>query len=214
MSSKNKKFKKSSSVLSKNDELQKINNESKEYVDEHFKISIHQEISEFLKSFDEGIQFPPSLTKSQRAYIHEYVKKLGLISKSYGRPSKRCIIVYKQVNKTNKTTPWLCLTAKSKILIKEYVNKFNLMFLIDDNVSAGSNFLNSKDYCDKNISLGFSKNLGVPPPSACSRNLFYERCCLPIYQYRKDILQTISKNQVAISITYLITKFLILRMIF
>lgn len=54
------------------------------FIDENLKISIENQIEDFINSNETSINFPATFTKNQRAYIHTYIRSYNLGSKSHG----------------------------------------------------------------------------------------------------------------------------------
>jgi R3H domain len=60
--------------------------QSQHIVNEYLRIAVQKSIDEFIADPEATkCEFPPSLTREQRAYIHEYVKEKNLKSKSFGK---------------------------------------------------------------------------------------------------------------------------------
>lgn len=66
-------------------------------IEEDMRIGIDFALTKFQKNDDEKeLEFPSSFTAAERAYIHRQVTSCGLISKSRGKGSDRCLTVYKR----------------------------------------------------------------------------------------------------------------------
>lgn len=60
--------------------------QKKPHIEEHVKIHIHTMVDYFVRDESQTkMACPMSLDNVQRAYIHQHVAGMGLISKSYGK---------------------------------------------------------------------------------------------------------------------------------
>ncbi|XP_024993448.1 DExH-box ATP-dependent RNA helicase DExH6 isoform X1 [Cynara cardunculus var. scolymus] len=100
-------------------------------VTEESRIHIRQTLAQFQASNDEMYKFDASLTNFERAEVHKLCVKMGLKSKSQGpkEPNKRCVTVYKCMEKLKKIKEKSDLTSftfseKGKEVLNDYFSVY------------------------------------------------------------------------------------------
>ncbi|XP_054796819.1 DExH-box ATP-dependent RNA helicase DExH6 isoform X1 [Prosopis cineraria] len=73
-------------------------------VDEPTRIRFSQILQEFQKSNEKEYKFDATLSKNERALVHQISQKMGMKSKSYGTAKQRRISVFKTVKKVDTVT--------------------------------------------------------------------------------------------------------------
>lgn len=170
-----------------------------EKITENFRIDVQRQIDNFMcKELGNSLEFPSDLSNIERAYIHEYIKPLGLTSKSHGHNDNRRLTIYKRVVNTNTEFKELHLSEKSRRHLQQFIHKsvYNNMELLE------------KESEEKLIPLVSTKSHGnlvgnqldeKMIPQRPKRNEFWrETQNLPIHNYRDIILRTLSKSSVSL----------------
>lgn len=166
------------------------NARKQKFILEEMKITIHRTVGDFLNSLDEYMEFPPTLTKDERAYIHEYIRPMGLMSRSHGSGKKRRLMLYKRVHKTS-LTQWIALTPESR----RYLGKY-LTADIPIQIETPTKNRDSKKCRNGLLTLpNVSKKL-IPQKGNGPRYIAQERAELPIVFHKDTILDAIEANRV------------------
>lgn len=170
-------------------------------ISESFRIEVQKQIDNFLcKELGNSLEFPTNLSNIERAYIHEYIKPLGLTSKSHGQNDNRRVTIYKRTQHTNTEFKELHLSEKSRTLLQEQILTQNTTedFAAEASLDQGSKatipLVNVKSHGNL---VGKLDSTMVPPRPR--RNDFWrETQNLPIQNYRDLIIQTLNKSSVNI----------------
>uniref|UniRef100_A0A0D9V650 Uncharacterized protein n=1 Tax=Leersia perrieri TaxID=77586 RepID=A0A0D9V650_9ORYZ len=67
-------------------------------------VRVYRVLEDFRASDEQVYKFEPSISKQERAAIHEMCRKMGMISKSSGYAERRCLSVYKRKQKQGPET--------------------------------------------------------------------------------------------------------------
>ena len=88
-------------------------------IEEDLRITIDIALRRFRENDEETeLEFPSSLTSTERAYIHRLIATYGLASKSKGKGASRFLTIYKKDSSSLiKSESFLKLTEKSKKVI-------------------------------------------------------------------------------------------------
>lgn len=168
-----------------------------EKISESFRIEIQKQIDDFLLELGNSLEFPSNLSNIERAYIHEYIKPLGLTSKSHGQNDKRKLTIYKRVVNTNTEFKELFLTEKSKIHLQQTLHKsvYNDVGLMLDDDEKVIPLVNSKSHGNL---VGNKLDERMIPQRPKRSEYWRETQNLPIQSYRELILHTLKKASVSI----------------
>ncbi|XP_049836121.1 3'-5' RNA helicase YTHDC2-like isoform X3 [Schistocerca gregaria] len=171
-------------------------------VGEEVRIAVNLRLKKFLKSEDcKEFEFPSSLTRIERAYIHMLARDIGLRSKSRGKGANRYLTVYKregssivqadavfQLGRASRQHIFMVL-HKYPLTNKE---RHELLPLTErDRLTT--------EVKDVNKTMGRLNN-AIPqvPPYSVNQELLPYRKQLPIWNMREEILQVVNNNQVVI----------------
>lgn len=166
-----------------------------EKITESFRIDIQKQIDDFCKELGNSLEFSSNLTNIERAYIHEYIKPLGLTSKSHGQNDKRKLTIYKRVVNTNTEFKELHLSEKSRRQFQQLPNcVYNDIghMLDDENVIP---LVNSKSHGNL---VGNKLDERMIPQRQKRNDFWRDTQILPIQNYRDIILHTLEKSSVSI----------------
>ncbi|KAJ0012741.1 hypothetical protein NQD34_017075 [Periophthalmus magnuspinnatus] len=196
----------SSKTLAKGQSIPKrgrVSNGLKEiHIDEEVKISVNLSLERFRYSDQKEMEFPSSLSSTERAFIHRIALSLGYISKSKGKGSNRYLTIRK-TDGSEKPRPTMPLTLSHNTL--HFIRSFHQRFPItskertDLHLSSNSSLRMSTelDGFDKNRASGCLNN-GIPlvPRRRNPTDIDSFRCSLPVYERRAEIVQLIAENRV------------------
>ncbi|KAJ0056946.1 hypothetical protein NL108_000769, partial [Boleophthalmus pectinirostris] len=148
------------------------------------------------------MEFPSSLSSTERAFIHRLALSLGYISKSKGKGPNRFLTIRKNGG-SEKPRPTMSLTLSHNTLyfIRSLRQRFPITSKerIDLQLSSNSSLrmATEAEGCDKNRASGCLNN-GIPmvPRRRNPTDIDNFRCSLPVYQRREEIVQLITENRV------------------
>ncbi|XP_052279613.1 3'-5' RNA helicase YTHDC2-like isoform X2 [Dreissena polymorpha] len=170
-------------------------------ISEEVKIGINLAIERFrMNEQQKELEFPSSLTATERAYIHRRAEELGLKHKSRGQnASRHLVLAKKEGTKADIRSAVLQLVRSSKFQIANLLQRFPL---------TSKEKLELLPNMDKAMVNEVSKELartatgrlnnGLPqvPPGRGSSELSSFTQALPVNRYRDTILDTIRNSQV------------------
>uniref|UniRef100_A0A336MYU1 CSON008604 protein n=1 Tax=Culicoides sonorensis TaxID=179676 RepID=A0A336MYU1_CULSO len=173
-------------------------------VEQDVRLAVETIINNFMKDPEKTeLVFPNNFDNTKRRYVHEYVKKFGLKSKSHGKGALRVLTVSKMTKNA---------VLDDDIELKCTESTYNRIFNL-----LKSNPLTHKEKCDlqKSLNADLSKeklfpfrisvgqmnapHLIVPPyPTNLSEQTIQQRISLPIFEYRSEIIETIRNNRAVV----------------
>ncbi|KAL3867100.1 hypothetical protein ACJMK2_044331 [Sinanodonta woodiana] len=172
-------------------------------ISEEVKIGVHLAVERFrMNEEQKELEFPSSLTATERAYIHRLCEDLGLKSRSRGKGADRFISIFKKEKSQ-------CVSASGTFqLARNSCHQIHCLlqrFPVTNKERQELQPRTDKGHVDE-ASKEFSKgaigrlNNGVPqvPPKRGDSELLAFRESLPITRYSRDILQAINNNQVVL----------------
>ncbi|KAK2819379.1 hypothetical protein Q5P01_024940 [Channa striata] len=175
------------------------------HIDEEVKIAVNLSLEKFRYSDQKEMEFPSSLTSTERAFIHQMAQSLGYISKSKGKGSNRFLTIRKKngLDKPRPTIP-LILSHNSLYFIRSLLQRFPISNkertdIQTSNKSSMSVSAEHDNSCDRNRASG-SLNNGIPmvPQKRSPSELDSFRCTLPVHERQDEILQLIRENRVVL----------------
>ncbi|XP_067339375.1 3'-5' RNA helicase YTHDC2 isoform X2 [Channa argus] len=173
------------------------------HIDEEVKIAVNLSLEKFRYSDQKEMEFPSSLSSTERAFIHRMAQSLGYISKSKGKEPNRFLTIRKKnaLEKPRPTMP-LILSHNSLYFIRSLLQRFpisnrertEIQTNIKSSMSVAAEHDNS---CDKNRASGRLNN-GIPmiPQRRSPSELDSFRRTLPVHERQEEILQLIRENRV------------------
>lgn len=173
------------------------------HIDEEVKIAVNLSLERFRYSDQKEMEFPSSLSSTERAFIHRIAQSLGYISKSKGNGSNRYLTIRK-IDGSEKPRPTMPLTLSHNTLyiIRNFLQRFPITSKERSELQLSSNSslmfaAEADNSCDGNRASGHLNN-GVPmvPTRRNPTDIDSFRCSLPVHQRHEEIVQLIRKNQV------------------
>ncbi|XP_029025572.1 3'-5' RNA helicase YTHDC2 isoform X2 [Betta splendens] len=179
------------------------------HIDEEVKISVNLSLERFCYSEQKEMQFPSSLSSTERAFIHRMAQSLGYISKSQGKGSNRFLTIRKKDGSEKpKSTMQLVLSHNSLNSVRSLLQRFPItskehtdMQLNRKSVMSGGGkhaapFDNSFDSSRASGRL----NSGIPmvPERRSASELDSFWSSLPVRECQGEVLQCIRENRVVL----------------
>ncbi|KTF88379.1 hypothetical protein cypCar_00021348 [Cyprinus carpio] len=172
-------------------------------IDEEVKIAVNIALERFQYSDQKELDFPSSLTNSERAFIHRLAQSLGYASKSRGKGSSRCLTVRKKDGtEASRSIMTFNLSHNSKHMVQSLLQRFpitnkersELQPRTERAVFTSPDASDSKSRTSGRLSHGISQ---VPQKRGPSELDCFRRA-LPVYERQEEIIQTIRENQVVL----------------
>ncbi|XP_046559065.1 3'-5' RNA helicase YTHDC2-like [Haliotis rubra] len=170
-------------------------------IGEEVRIGIHLTVERFkLSENQKELEFPSSLSATERAYIHRLCDDLGMKSKSRGKAANRFLTIYKKdSNQAVSSASGFQLSRNSRQQAVSLLQRFPLSNKERQDLQPKT----QKSPLGE-VTREFSKmttgrlNNGVPqvPPSRNETDLDVFREGLPIQQLKEDIIYATNHNQV------------------
>uniref|UniRef100_UPI003AAAF468 3'-5' RNA helicase YTHDC2 isoform X2 n=1 Tax=Centroberyx gerrardi TaxID=166262 RepID=UPI003AAAF468 len=174
-------------------------------IDEEVKIGVTLSLERFQYSEQKEMEFPSSLSSTERAFIHRMAQSLGYISKSRGKGSSRFLTIRKK-DGSEKPRPAMPLTlshnsvyAMRSLLQKVPVTNKERADLQPHTESRMSVTAEANNSRDKNRASGCLNN-GIPqvPQRRSPSELDGFRRSLPVNECQEEIVQLIRDNKVVL----------------
>ncbi|XP_041666905.1 3'-5' RNA helicase YTHDC2 [Cheilinus undulatus] len=174
-------------------------------IDEEVKIAVNVALERFRYSDDKEMEFPSSLTSTERAFIHRMAQSLGYISKSKGKGSKRFLTLRKKDGSDKpRPTMLLALSHNSLFSMGSLLQRFPLSMkerleLQPGKQSSTSPSSDSDSGSDRTRTSGRLNN-GIPmvPQRRNPSELDAFRRSLPVHERQDEILQLIRDHRVVL----------------
>ncbi|XP_028274222.1 3'-5' RNA helicase YTHDC2 [Parambassis ranga] len=183
-----------------------VSNRLKEIrIDEEVKIAVNLSVERFRYSDQKELEFPSSLTSTERAFIHRLAQSLGYISKSKGKGSSRFLTIRKKdgTDKPQPTLP-LMLSHNSLYFIRSLFQKFPISNkertdIQASNKSGTSVGAESDGVYDRSRASGrLTNSIPMVPQRRGESELDAFRQSLPVYEHQEEIVQVIRENRVVL----------------
>ncbi|XP_053726365.1 3'-5' RNA helicase YTHDC2 isoform X1 [Synchiropus splendidus] len=166
------------------------------HIDEEVKISVSLSLERFHLSDEKEMQFPSSLTSTERAFIHRLAQSQGYISKSTGKGSSRFLTIKKKSSTYNSQPTYpLRLCHNSLTLIRNLLQRYPASNK-EDSRSVVPDHDNSTDKSKTNGRLIYSIPLVPQRRSPSEFDTF--RSSLPVHERQEEITQLIRENRVVL----------------
>uniref|UniRef100_A0A8C6WK60 RNA helicase n=1 Tax=Neogobius melanostomus TaxID=47308 RepID=A0A8C6WK60_9GOBI len=172
-------------------------------IDEEVKISVNLSLERFRYSDQKEMEFPSSLSNTERAFIHRIAQSLGYISKSKGKGSNRYLTIRK-IDGSEKPRPTMALTLTHNTLyfIRSLLQRFPITTKerTEFQLNSTSGLMVAAEVensCNRNRASGRLNN-GIPtvPIRRNPTDIDSFRCSLPVYERHEEIVQLIRENRV------------------
>ncbi|XP_056289320.1 3'-5' RNA helicase YTHDC2 isoform X2 [Pseudoliparis swirei] len=175
------------------------------HIDEEVKISMNLSLERFHYSDQREMEFPSSLSSTERAFIHRMAQSLGYISKSKGKGPTRFLTIKKKsgADKPRPNMP-LAVSHNSLYFIRSLLQRFPISNkersdMQPTNKNAVSVAAESDGSCERNRASGRIHN-GIPmvPRRRNPSELDSFRSALPVHERQDEIVQLIGGNRVVL----------------
>ncbi|KAJ8287216.1 hypothetical protein GJAV_G00048990 [Gymnothorax javanicus] len=171
-------------------------------IDEEVKIAVNIAIERFQYSEEKELEFPSSLTSTERAFIHRLAQSLGYISKSRGKGMRRYLTIWKKDGiQAAQSAMTFNLSQSSKHVIRNLLQRFPVTSKersdLTPRTERGLSLAVEADiFQDKNRTSGRLYN-GIPqvPPRRGASELEMFRRSLPVYERQDEIVRIIKENR-------------------
>ncbi|ROL53875.1 putative ATP-dependent RNA helicase YTHDC2 [Anabarilius grahami] len=172
-------------------------------IDEEVKIAVNIALERFQYSDDKELDFPSSLTNSERAFVHRLAQSLGYISKSRGKGSSRYLTVRKKDGTETARSVMTCnLTHNSKHMVQNLLQRFPITSKERSELQPRTErvVVTSPDASDSKSRTSGRLTHGIPqvPQKRGPSELDCFRRALPVYERQEELVQTIRENQVVL----------------
>lgn len=169
-------------------------------IGEEVRISLHLAIERFRRNEEQKeLEFPSSLTATERAYVHRYCDTVGLKHKSKGKGNNRLLTVTKkESNQTQTSASSLNMIRNSRQQICNLLQRFplttkerqELMPQMERNPAYDAN----RDIAKATIGK-LNNGVAQIPPARISTELDSFRSTLPVFQHKEEIIRSINSNR-------------------
>uniref|UniRef100_A0A4W5PYT4 YTH N6-methyladenosine RNA binding protein C2 n=1 Tax=Hucho hucho TaxID=62062 RepID=A0A4W5PYT4_9TELE len=164
-------------------------------IDEEVKIAVNISLERFQYSEQKEIEFPSSLSSTERAFIHRFAQSLGYISKSRGKGSSRTLTIRKKDgSETAQSIMTFNLSHNSKRVVRSFLQRFPITNkectdLLPHTERGLSVAMEAESSRDKNRTSGRLNN-GIPqvPKRRGPSEIDFFRRSLPVYERREEII--------------------------
>ncbi|CAL8343000.1 unnamed protein product [Merluccius merluccius] len=172
-------------------------------LDEEVKMAINISLERFHYSKQTEMEFPSSLSSSERAYIHSVVESWGYMSKSQGEGARRFLAVWKKNSLTAlQSVMTFKMSQNSVHVLCRLLQRFPVNNKERADLQVHSEFSPSATAADgsqgKNRSGRLNNGIPQVPQQASSLALDDQQCSLPVHAYREQILQLVNDNSVIV----------------
>nr|XP_021332047.1 probable ATP-dependent RNA helicase YTHDC2 isoform X2 [Danio rerio] len=173
-------------------------------IDEEVKIAVNIALERFQYSDEKELDFPSSLTNSERAFIHRLAQSLGYISKSRGKGCSRFLTVRKKDGMEAQRSSMSCsLSPSCRALVQSLMQRFpissrersQLQPHAERGLQSPPDTTDSKSRTSGRLSHGIPQ---VPPRRSSAPELDAFRKALPVYELQEQIIQSIRDHQVVL----------------
>ncbi|TRY87943.1 hypothetical protein DNTS_005233 [Danionella cerebrum] len=170
-------------------------------IDEEVKIAVNIALERFHHSEDRELDFPSSLTNSERAFIHRLAQSLGYVSKSRGKGSGRFLTVRKK-DQTDGSQSIMTfdLTHSSRQLVQNLLQRFPITSKERSELQPRSERATPEppEPSDSRSRTSGRLSHGIPqvPPRRMPSELDTFRKSLPVLELQEQIVESVRENPV------------------
>ncbi|XP_075035779.1 3'-5' RNA helicase YTHDC2 isoform X2 [Mixophyes fleayi] len=173
-------------------------------IDEEVKIAVNIALDRFRFSDQKEMEFPSSLTSTERAFIHRFAQSLGLISKSKGKGANRYLTIRKKDgSEANSTLMSCCLTQNTKHAMRSLIQRFPITNKerteLLPKTERGNVFAVEAENREMSKTSG-RLNSGIPqvPIKRGESEFDSFRQSLPVFEKQEEIVHIIKDNKVVL----------------
>ncbi|XP_067634580.1 3'-5' RNA helicase YTHDC2 [Eurosta solidaginis] len=161
----------------------KKNNEADMSQDE--RLQLQRRISDFIAG-SEAELIIPGLSNEHRKYIHKYIARLGLVSRSQGPKNNRVLhITHRKRITTLGDIRKLELSAASRSYLKKAMSLYDTDRMQQQQITRQQHRKNR--IRSESLLIGLGLRLVPPRSNRISSELYRDKQELPIYQYQEEI---------------------------
>ncbi|XP_073200826.1 3'-5' RNA helicase YTHDC2 isoform X3 [Lepidochelys kempii] len=173
-------------------------------IDEEVKIAVNIALERFRYGDQREMEFPSSLTSTERAFIHRLSQSLGLISKSKGKGANRYLTIKKKDGSELAHTVMACsLTPNTKHAIRSLIQRFPVTNKerteLLPKTERGNVFAVEAENREMSKTSGRLNN-GIPqiPVKRGESEFDSFRQSLPVFEKHEEIVRIIKENKVVL----------------
>uniref|UniRef100_A0A8C3GHP6 3'-5' RNA helicase YTHDC2 n=1 Tax=Cairina moschata TaxID=8855 RepID=A0A8C3GHP6_CAIMO len=173
-------------------------------VDEEVEIAVSAALERFRYGDEKEMEFPSSLTNTERAFVHRLCQSLGLVSKSRGKGSNRYLTVRKKDgSEVIHAAMTCCLIPTTKHAIQRLIQRFPVTSKerteLLPKTERGNAFAVEAENREINKASG-RLNSGIPqvPLKRGESEFDYFRQSLPVFEKQEEIVKIIKENKVVL----------------
>ncbi|XP_073533333.1 3'-5' RNA helicase YTHDC2 isoform X2 [Phyllobates terribilis] len=173
-------------------------------IDEEVKIAVNIALDRFRNGDQKEMEFPSSLTGTERAFIHRLAQSLGLISKSKGKGFNRCLTVRKKDGSEGlRAHMSCCLIQTTRRAMRNLFQRFPVTIKertdLLPKTERGNVFSLETESREMNKTSGRLNN-GIPqvPVRRGESEFDSFRQSLPVFEKQEEVVQIIKENKVVL----------------
>ncbi|XP_073514156.1 3'-5' RNA helicase YTHDC2-like isoform X3 [Phyllobates terribilis] len=174
------------------------------HIDEEVEIAVNIALERFRNGDEKEMEFPSSLTGTERAFIHRLAQSLGLISKSNGKGFNRCLTVWKKDGSEGlRAHMSCCLIQTTRHAMRNLFQRFPVTIKertdLLPQTERGNVFLLETESREMNKTSGRLNN-GIPqvPVRRGESDFDSFRQSLPVFEKQEEVVQIIKENKVVL----------------
>ncbi|KAG9487928.1 hypothetical protein GDO78_007629 [Eleutherodactylus coqui] len=173
-------------------------------IDEEVKIAVNIALDRFRYNDQKEMEFPSSLTSTERAFIHRLAQSLGLISKSKGKGTNRYLTIRKKDGaEACRAHMSCCLVQNAKHAMRSLIQRFPVTNKerteLLPKTERGNIFALEAESREMSKTSGRLSN-GIPqvPVKRGDSDFDTFRQSLPVFEKHEEIVQIIKDNKVVL----------------
>ncbi|XP_061045508.1 3'-5' RNA helicase YTHDC2 isoform X3 [Eubalaena glacialis] len=173
-------------------------------IDEEVKIAVNIALERFRYGDQREMEFPSSLTSTERAFIHRLSQSLGLVSKSKGKGASRYLTVKKKDGSETAHAMMTCnLTHNTKHAVRSLIQRFPVTNKerteLLPKTERGNVFAVEAENREMSKTSGRLNN-GIPqiPVKRGESEFDSFRQSLPVFEKQEEIVKIIKENKVVL----------------
>ncbi|XP_056393423.1 3'-5' RNA helicase YTHDC2 [Hyla sarda] len=172
-------------------------------IDEEVKIAVNIALDRFRYNDQKEMEFPSSLTSTERAYIHRLAQSLGLISKSRGKGTNRYLTIKKKDgSESYKSRMSCCLIQNTKHAMRSFIQRFPVTNKerteLLPKTERENVFLETESREMSKTSGRLSNGIPQVPVKRGHSDFDTFRQSLPVFEKQEEIVHIIKNNKVVL----------------
>ncbi|XP_053330262.1 3'-5' RNA helicase YTHDC2 [Spea bombifrons] len=173
-------------------------------IDEEVKIAVNMALERFRYSDQKEMEFPSSLTSTERAFIHRLAQSLGLVSKSKGKGTNRYLTLKKKDGSEGARVMMSCsLTHSTKLAVRTLMQRFPVTNKERTELlpKTERGDVSAVEAENREMSKASGRlNNGIPqvPVKRGESEFDSFRNSLPVFEKQEEIVRIIKENKVVL----------------